>query len=112
MRKHLTYILLLIMAVSTTAIAQELNIDVKVTAPISPTADPKLFETLERSVAELFNNTKWTDDEVASEERINGTVRITIVEEKGNNSFVADNNCAIRASSIQSCICGLLCSII
>lgn len=90
MRKHLTFILLLIIAATSTVTAQELNIDVKVTAPINPTADPKLFETLERSVAELFNNTKWTDDEVASEERINGTVRITIVEEKSTNSFVAD----------------------
>ena len=90
MRKHLTFILLLIISATITVNAQELNIDVKVTTPISPTADPKLFETLERPVAELFNNTKWTDDEVASEERINGTVRITIVEEKSTNSFVAD----------------------
>ncbi len=90
MRKHLTSILLLIIAIVNTAIAQELNIDVKVTAPLNPTADAKLFETLEKSVAELFNNTKWTDDEVASEERINGTVRITIVEEKSSNSFIAD----------------------
>ena len=90
MRKHLTFILLLIIAAVSTVTAQELNIDVKVTAPINPTADPKLFEILEKSVAELFNNTKWTDDEVATEERINGTVRITIVEEKSSNSFVAD----------------------
>ena len=90
MRKHLTYILLVIIAAVNTTSAQELNIDVSVTAPINPTADPKLFETLERAVSELFNNTKWTDDEVASEERINGTVRITIVEEKSSNSFVAN----------------------
>ena len=90
MGKHLTFTLLLIISAAITVTAQELNIDVKVTTPISPTADPKLFETHEKSVAELFNNTKWTDDEVASEERINGTVRITIVEERSSNSFVAD----------------------
>ena len=88
MRKHLTLMLLLLAI--TSSYAQELNIDVSVTAPINPTADPKLFETLERSVSELFNNTQWTDDEVASEERINGTVRITIIEETSSNSFTAD----------------------
>lgn len=90
MRKQILFIMLVTSIFATKAFSQELNIDVKVTTPISPTADPKLFETLERSVSELFNNTKWTDDEVASEERINGTVRITIVEEKSSNSFVAD----------------------
>lgn len=90
MRKQILFLLLVISIFATKSYSQELNIDVKVTAPISPTADPKLFETLERAVSELFNNTKWTDDEVASEERINGTVRITIVEEAGSNSFVAD----------------------
>ena len=47
MGKHLTFILLLIISAAITVTAQELNIDVKVTTPISPTADPKLFETLE-----------------------------------------------------------------
>lgn len=73
-----------------TASAQELNIDVKVTAPVNTTADSKVFETLERSIYEFFNNTKWTDDEYENLEKINGTVRLQVVEEKNNNTFVAD----------------------
>jgi len=39
---------------------------------------------------EFFNNTQWTEDTYENEERIKGTVNITVVEEKNSNTFVAD----------------------
>lgn len=90
MRKHITSIIILLALTATSILAQELNIDVKVTAPVNTTADGKIFETLERSIFEFFNNTKWTEDEYEVLEKINGTVQFTIVEERDNNTFVAD----------------------
>ncbi len=90
MRKQILFILLTFSVLTSKLYSQELDIDVKVTTPISPTADPKLFENLERYVYEFYNNTQWTEDEYENEERIKGTVRIAIVEEKSSNSFVAD----------------------
>lgn len=71
--------------------AQELNFNVKVTpsAALSK-ADPKIFKSLERSITEFINNNKWTDDEFEDEEKIQGNIQITIVEDPSSTSFVAD----------------------
>ncbi len=70
--------------------AQELNINVKVSAPQLKLADPKIFQSLESSINELYNNTRWTEDEFEPEERIEGNLLINIKEELSSNSFVAD----------------------
>lgn len=69
--------------------AQELNIDVKVTAPVNTTSDKKVFETLERSIYEFYNNIQWTEDEYEPVERIKGTIQFNIVDEK-DGKFTAD----------------------
>ncbi len=71
-------------------LAQELKIDVKVNAPKLKLADPRVFQTMERSVSEFMNNTKWTSDEFEAHERIEGSMLITITEEYSASSFVAD----------------------
>ena len=90
MRKQIIYVFLAILFSLPIVKAQELNIDVKVSSPINTTVDAKLFETLEKSIYEFLNNTQGTDDQYEVLERINGTIQFTIVEEKSNNSFVAD----------------------
>ncbi len=78
------------MILSSSLLAQELKIDVKVNAPKLKLADPRVFQTLERSVSEFLNNTKWTNDEFESHEKIEGSLLITITEEYSPSSFVAD----------------------
>jgi len=77
--------------------AQELNLNVSVTTPKLNLVDPKVFQTLERSVSEFMNNTKWTDDDFQSEERIEGNLQITIKNEIDEQTFSAD----IRISSYR-----------
>lgn len=70
--------------------AQELNINVKVTAPRLKTVDPKVFKSMERDINEFLNNTKWTEDEFEEWEKIEGTINATITEETSPTSFRVD----------------------
>jgi len=81
-------VLLLLVALSTSA--QELKINVKVSAPKLKLAEPRVFKTMERSIMEFFNNNKWTEHEFESEERIEGNLMITISEEFSATSFMVD----------------------
>lgn len=72
------------------SIAQELNLDVTINTPRLNIADPQVFRTLETAIADFYNNTVWTDDDFSPEERIEGTVQINIKEDLSTNTFVAD----------------------
>jgi hypothetical protein len=72
-----------------TATAQELNFTIKVVNPQVRTADPKLFVSLEQAVRELINSTKWTDDVYEQNERISGSIQLTIDKENSPTSFTA-----------------------
>jgi hypothetical protein len=82
--------LIFILSFSVFSNAQELKINVKVSAPKLKLAEPRVFNTMERSIMEFFNNNKWTDQEFESEERIEGNLLITISEEFTASSFMAD----------------------
>ena len=86
--KYVTLILIVLGSLSLQA--QELKINVKVSAPKLKLAEPRVFKTMERSIQEFFNNNKWTDLEFETEERIEGNLQITISEEYSATSFVAD----------------------
>ncbi len=70
--------------------AQELNINVQVTAPRLNLVDPKVFETMEAQISDFINKTKWTDDEFEPQEKIEGNLNITISSELSATSFTAD----------------------
>lgn len=76
--------------------SQELNCTVKVNIQKLQTVDPQVFETLEQSIAEFMNNTKWTNDVFNTQERINCNVLLTVQEELSPTTFKAD--LAIQAS--------------
>ena len=75
---------------------QELNFTVKINTQKLQTVDPKVFETLESTIREFLNSTKWTDDVFEPEEQINCNIQLTIQEERSATSFKAD--LAISAS--------------
>ncbi|SCY13450.1 protein of unknown function [Nonlabens sp. Hel1_33_55] len=68
------------------ASAQEFNMTVQVNAQNIAQPDRSIFRTLETSLQEFINNTKWTDREVADEERIDGAL-IFVVNNFDNNRF-------------------------
>jgi Domain of unknown function (DUF4835) len=78
--------------------AQELNFTVKVVTNPGQgrIADPKVFSSLETAIKELINNTKWTDDIYEQNERIVGSIQLTIKSEASTTGFTGE--LAIQAS--------------
>lgn len=70
------------------AVAQELNCTVQVLSPqIQGTAEKKIFETLQTSVFEFMNNTKWTKDSYTNDERIECSIVITISDKLSSDEY-------------------------
>jgi len=72
--------------------AQELNCQVNVQSNPAldiSTTEKEILSELEQAVFEIMNNTSWTKDEFAVEERINCVFQISITEVLGNGSFKA-----------------------
>lgn len=67
--------------------AQELICEVNIVAPDASkvTADPKVFKTLENTVMEFMNNTKWTSEVFEENEKIECSIFIGVKEQSGNN---------------------------
>jgi len=88
MKKNFLFVVLLLTAMALKA--QELNIQVKVSAPRLNLVDPKVFQTMEKQISEFVNNTRWTDDQFEPKEKIEGNLNITITSEISATSFTAD----------------------
>ncbi|MDZ4680744.1 MAG: DUF4835 family protein [Saprospiraceae bacterium] len=86
--KKMLFLFFVLAAVSLQA--QELTFSVKINTLKLQTVDPKVFITLEQSVAEFLNNQKWTDEIFETNERINCNLVLTIQEELSPTSFKAD----------------------
>ena len=69
--------------------AQEMNLTVNVNNPRSAIADPKVFVSLENALKELINGSKWTDDIFEQNERIGGSITLTIDKENSATNFTA-----------------------
>ena len=68
--------------------SQELNCLVTVNAAQVQGSNVQVFKTLQKSLSEFINQTKWTNQEVKVEERINCAMNI-IITSRDNNSFQA-----------------------
>lgn len=77
---------LLVLLCSAVVMGQELNMTVQVNAQNIAQPDRTIFKTLETSLQEFINNTKWTDKNYAEEERIDGAL-IFVVSNFDNNRF-------------------------
>ncbi|WP_124979944.1 type IX secretion system protein PorD [Nonlabens xiamenensis] len=66
--------------------AQELNMTVQVNAQNVAQPDQSIFKTLETSMQEFLNNTKWTDQKFKEEERINASL-VFVVTSYDNDRF-------------------------
>lgn len=69
--------------------AQELNCQVRVIAPNTQTTDPKVFETLQKSIIEFMNTRHWTGDIYGPQEKIDCSILITISQELSSDKFAA-----------------------
>jgi hypothetical protein len=88
MRNLLLIALLIVLSVPI-AMAQELNCSVSVISPRIQSSDKRIFTTLQTSIMEFINNTKWTNDKIKNEEKIECSIQIEIEERVGTDEFKA-----------------------
>ena len=97
-KNRLLYALIPFLLLASSMTAQEFNFTVKVATNPSQgrIADPKVFTSLETALKELINNTKWTDDVFEQNERLTGSIQLTIKNEISTTAFSGE--LAIQAS--------------
>jgi Domain of unknown function (DUF4835) len=69
--------------------AQELNCTINVISPRIQGSDKKVFTTLQQSLFEFMNSTKWTSDKFRTEEKIDVNIQIEITERVTTDEFKA-----------------------
>ena len=67
-----------------TATAQELNCTVTINSEKVGQTNQQVFKTLERSLNDFMNKTKWTNRIYKDQERVNSRMFITISEYESN----------------------------
>lgn len=77
------------------ALAQEFNVSVQVTSPMVEGTEKKIFETLQSELYDFVNNRQWTNYVYKPEERIEGTILIT-VDQRSGEDFKGKINLALR----------------
>lgn len=92
---------LMILFSSTVLYAQEFNVTVQVTSPMVEGTEKKIFETLQQELYDFVNNTRWTNYNYKPEERIEGTILIT-VESRSGEDFKGKMNLALRRPVFKS----------
>jgi hypothetical protein len=83
---RLTVILLLLLLFSNIS-GQELICNIRVNANQIQTSDKKIFNSLQSDLYEFVNNTKWTNTNFQSEERIECSILINISKMISNDEF-------------------------
>jgi hypothetical protein len=65
--------------------SQELNCKVVVSAEKIASANPQIFKTLETSINDFMNQTKWTNKIFNKNEKIECSLLLTLIEQEGGN---------------------------
>lgn len=78
-------VLFFLMMFSVATVAQEINCQVVVNAEQTGQANATVFKTLQNSLSEFINQTRWTNREFLPQERINCSMFINITGYDGNS---------------------------
>src|SRR3954470_22948882 len=87
MKMRSVFLLLIIVSISVSA--QELNFKVTVNADQIQTTDRNVFKDMERSFANFLNSRKWTQDTYKNYERINCAIFLNISKMPSIGNFIA-----------------------
>ncbi len=82
-----TILLLLMIPLLYKASGQELQSQISILTPKIQQTERRIFNTLQTSIIEFMNNTKWSGDEFQNQERIECSIQITIDERPSNDEF-------------------------
>ena len=85
MQKHFLFILLFLGL--NTLSAQELNCSVNVVANNISGSNKQIFKTMETSMQDFLNITKWTNKNYKDQEKIQCALTLIINEQEGSNQF-------------------------
>lgn len=94
--------LLLLLSICFNTYSQEFNVVVQVTSPQVEGTEKKVFETLQQELNDFVNNRKWTNYAYKPEERIEGTILVTVSQRVSSDQFVARMNVALRRPVFNS----------
>ena len=76
--------------------AQELKCDIVINSSQISGSDKSVFENMQTALYEFINNTKWTNINFKTSEKIECSIAITIKERKDSDSFTGEINMALR----------------
>jgi len=78
------FLIFAVFCVLFTAKAQELNALVTINTNQVQSTNKQVYQTLQKSLSEFINQTKWTNKKVAPQERINCAFTIIVGQQSGN----------------------------
>lgn len=84
MRRFLLVFILFFSVINTFS-QEELNAVVSINSDQVQSSNKQIYKTLEKSLQEFINQTKWTNKKFLPQERINCAFSITVSEQNGNN---------------------------
>ena len=94
--KRLSVIAILCMFLTNMVTAQELQCSIQVNSNQVAGTDKTVFQNLQTALYEFINNTKWTNVNFKTVEKIECSIAITIKERTDANSFSGELNMALR----------------
>jgi len=89
MRKYF-YILILMLVSGIRLQAQELNATVNVNSDRIQSTNKNVYTAMQRSLNQFVNGTKWSNANLANNERIDCTFSLTVMEQTSETSFKAE----------------------
>jgi hypothetical protein len=92
--RNILILLLLFICVQTSA--QEFNISVSVNARQLEGTDQRVFQSLQTAISEFINQQNWTSFQYKPEERIEGTMMITLTDRLSSDEFKGRINVILR----------------
>jgi hypothetical protein len=87
--KKILFIISFLTLLFTNTYSQDINCKVQVIIPQIQNADKQIYKEMEKAIYEFINNTKWTNDIIQINERIECNLIINIKEQIGVDEFKA-----------------------
>ena len=91
-------LVVILLACSQLAGAQELNCKVKILHEKITGVDPQVFTGMERAITDFINNRKWTSDDYGTAERIDCTMLLNITDRSSKDPDLFTATLSIQAT--------------
>ncbi len=100
--KKLSFLLLLVILIVGSGMAQELRCNISVSGQQIQGANRNVFQTMQADLYEFMNNRKWTDHVYSMDERIECSIYIRLTEQLSSNEFKGSIQIQLRRPVFNS----------